>query len=242
MSGTTTLARAVVQTLCRTLLTLLRVSVAQRGALPTGPALVVANHLGWLDIIAAMARMECAFIAKREVRGWPIVGALAAAMGVVFIDRTRKRDLLRAIPELEARLASGQRVLLFAEGTTGDGQALLPFKSALVEAAIRAQVPVVPVAIRAGASAGDLSALTWLGEETLITSVTRLWALRDVTLQLHIAPAIDTRHAPAGRGARKWATAAAREAIQRRVPHGAIYRVSAPRTPAAARPSTQRVA
>lgn len=219
--------RRVTRLVCRLTLRVLGVRVAVRGAIPAGPVLLVANHLGWLDILALLAHADCTFIAKREVRGWPLFGAMAARLGVVFVDRRRRRDLLRAIPDTVHALRAGRRVLLFAEGTTGDGRALLPFKSALVESAVRAGVPVVPVAIRAGARAGDLGALTWLGDETLVANIPRLRALRDAELRLHIAPAL------APNAGRKVLTAHARAAIARRLPDGAIHRlpsVSRPRS------------
>jgi 1-acyl-sn-glycerol-3-phosphate acyltransferase len=194
------------------------VRATTRGAISAEPALLVANHVGWLDIVAVLAQHDCAFIAKREVRTWPIVGPLAVRLGVIFVDRTRKRDLLTSIPALRDALRQGRRVLLFAEGTTGDGRALLPFKSALVEGAVQAGVPVVPIAIRAHAAEGDLRALSWIGDDTLLASLPRVRALRGAGITVHAGAAI----APGP--TRKLLTAAAREAIARRLPDGAIVR------------------
>ena len=207
--------------LCRFVLLLFRVKVETRGALPREPALLVANHFGWLDIVAVLAYHDCGFVAKKEVRAWPIVGPLVERLGGVFVDRSRKRDLLYSIPQLARRLREGRRVLVFAEGTTSDGSALLPFKSALLEAAVRANVPVVPLAIKAHAESGDLSALAWIGDETLMANIPRVRALRGIGFTIHAAPGLDV-------GAnRKQLTRQAREAIARRLPQGAIQRKSA---------------
>lgn len=209
-------AAALVRGLCRLVLLLFRVKVDTRGALPREPALLVANHFGWLDIVAVLAYHDCGFVAKKEVRGWPIVGFLVERLGGVFVDRSRKRDLLTSIPQLAERLREGRRVLVFAEGTTSDGSVLLPFKSALLEAAVRANVPVVPLAIRARAEAGDLSALAWVGDETLMANIPRVRVLRDVCFTIHAAP-------PLAIGPqRKLLTTTARDAIARRLPQGAI--------------------
>ncbi len=185
----------------------MRVRVGAAGAVPPTGALLVANHIGWLDIIAVLAQIECTFVAKREVRTWPVVGWFARQLGVVFVDRTRRRDLLESIPALTQTLAAGRRVLLFPEGTTGDGQQLLPFKSALVEAAVRARVPVVPIAVLATARDRDVNALCWLAEETLLANLPRVRALQDAQLTLRMGTPM-----PAGR-CRKLATHRARGSI-----------------------------
>ncbi|MCA0375503.1 MAG: 1-acyl-sn-glycerol-3-phosphate acyltransferase [Gemmatimonadetes bacterium] len=222
-------ARGIARVLCRLVLRVLGVRVTMRGAVPRGGALLVANHLSWLDIVAIGARVDCTFVAKREVARWPVVGVLARALGVVFIDRTRKRDLLRAVPALEAALRRGQRVLLFAEGTTTDGRVLLPFKSALVEAAVRAGVPVVPLALRASCAAGDVRALCWIGDETLAANLPRVWALRAPRVEVWAAPALARRDVVVPAGAapgwvRKQLTCGAHEAVARRTSGGALRR------------------
>ncbi|BAH40814.1 MAG TPA: 1-acyl-sn-glycerol-3-phosphate acyltransferase [Gemmatimonas aurantiaca] len=223
------LVAGLVRGLCRSVLTVMGVRVSVRGAWPREATLVIANHLSWLDIVAVLARKRCTFVAKSDVRRWPLVGWLGDAMGVIWVDRHHKRDLLRAIPVLQATLTAGTSVLLFAEGTTTNGQTLLPFKSGLVEGAVRAGVPVVPIAVTASASAGDLDALCWIGDETLVANIPRVFALRDARLTLHAAPAIEPLRGV--RAARKLATAAARTAIVARTAGGAITTAPATQIP-----------
>ncbi|NCW45939.1 MAG: 1-acyl-sn-glycerol-3-phosphate acyltransferase, partial [Gemmatimonadaceae bacterium] len=123
--------RLVVRALARLVLAIVGVRHTTRGAFPDGPALLVANHLGWLDIVVLVARADCAFVAKREVSQWPVIGAVGRRLGVVFVERRPSRDLRRAVSELEARLREGAKVVLFPEGTTTDGRTVLPFKSSL---------------------------------------------------------------------------------------------------------------
>ncbi|HEY0930538.1 MAG TPA: lysophospholipid acyltransferase family protein [Gemmatimonas sp.] len=223
-------ALGMVSALCRGILAVMGVRVSVRGAWPREATLVIANHLSWLDIVAVLARKRCTFVAKNDVRRWPLVGWLGDAVGVIWVDRHHKRDLLRAIPVLQDTLASGTSVLLFAEGTTTDGRALLPFKSGLVEGAVRAGVPVVPMAITASASSGDLHALCWIGDETLVANIPRVFALRDARMTLHVAPAIAPQ--PLTRTARKLATTSARNAIAARTVAGAITASLGTRDPA----------
>lgn len=116
--------------------------IAVTGTPPDGPFLLVANHLSYLDVIVLGATLRATFVAKADVAAWPLIGWLCAAVGTVFLDRAHKRDLLRVLPVLERRLAAGGGVVVFPEGTTGDGSGVLPFRSSLFAAAARTGVPV----------------------------------------------------------------------------------------------------
>jgi len=177
--------RLVVRALARLVLAIVGVRHTTRGAFPDGPALLVANHLGWLDIVVLVARADCAFVAKREVSQWPVIGAVGRRLGVVFVERRPSRDLRRAVSELEARLREGAKVVLFPEGTTTDGRTVLPFKSSLVEAAVRAEAPVIPIALRARAIS-DPSPLCWVGDETLLANLPRVRACRGARIDVDI--------------------------------------------------------
>jgi 1-acyl-sn-glycerol-3-phosphate acyltransferase len=177
--------RRVIPWCCRALLTALGIRVQRAGPrLPAG-SLVVANHLSWLDIVVALAGWPCTFVAKHEVRRWPVIGAVGDALGVVWIERRRARDLVRVIPLLESALREGHRVVVFPEGTTTNGQCVLPFRSALFESAVRANALTVPVALSASSTAGDVDALTWHGAETLVANIARLAALSGARVRVH---------------------------------------------------------
>ncbi len=130
-------------------------------------ALVVANHVSWLDIFVLNALYPCQFVAKLEIRGWPLLGWLSHQAGTVFIARGKRRDVRRVFEGLVAHLQAGQRVAFFPEGVVASQGKLLPFHANLFEAAIDAKVPVQPYALvyRDGAGqyhpaveyAGDIS-------------------------------------------------------------------------------------
>ncbi len=121
----------------RAFLRLFSVRVSQSGTPPEPGegALVLANHVSWLDIVALGSLRPLSFVAKSEVAGWPVVGLLAALQRTIFIDRRRRGATATVSAAMGRRLAAGELVVLFAEGTTGDGTRLLPFRSALVGAA-----------------------------------------------------------------------------------------------------------
>jgi len=120
----------------RILLRLFNVRVIEKGTPPgDAPTLVVANHVSWLDIPVIGSTHPLSFIAKSEVEGWPVVGLFARLQRSVFIDRQRRKSTAEVNDELAHRLVKGEVIVLFAEGTTSDGNRLLPFRSSLVGAA-----------------------------------------------------------------------------------------------------------
>nr|WP_202130881.1 lysophospholipid acyltransferase family protein [Methylobacterium sp. 2A] len=121
----------------RVFLWLFGIRVTQSGT-PPAPgeaALVLANHVSWLDIIAIGSLRPLSFVAKSEIAGWPVIGALAGLQRTIYIDRQRRGATATVSAAMGRRLAEGELVVLFAEGTTGDGTRLLPFRSSLVGAA-----------------------------------------------------------------------------------------------------------
>ncbi|MCJ2139681.1 lysophospholipid acyltransferase family protein [Methylobacterium sp. E-066] len=121
----------------RFFLWLFSVRVTQSGTPPEAgeAALVLANHVSWLDIVAIGSLRPLSFVAKSEIAGWPVISALAALQRTIYIDRQRRGATATVSAAMGHRLAEGELVVLFAEGTTGDGNRLLPFRSALVGAA-----------------------------------------------------------------------------------------------------------
>lgn len=119
-----------------------------RGAVPRGCALVVANHVSYLDPLAVLPVCPAIPVAKGEVSAWPIVGQIGGALGVVFVARTDPMARVRVLRRIHALLASGAPVLNFAEGTTTRGDDVAPFWRGTFGIAARLGVPIVPVAVR----------------------------------------------------------------------------------------------
>jgi 1-acyl-sn-glycerol-3-phosphate acyltransferase len=96
--------------------------------------LYVSNHVSWADILVIGSLAPVAFVAKREVASWPLVGITAKLQRTVFVDRTRRHQSGEAVADIVRRLKDGLSVVLFAEGTSSDGNRVLPFRSALLGA------------------------------------------------------------------------------------------------------------
>ncbi|GAA4870290.1 lysophospholipid acyltransferase family protein [Actinomycetospora straminea] len=193
------------------------VHVRHRGpAIPPVPpgALVVANHVSWLDVFALHAVAPVRMLAKTEVRQWPVLGIMAARAGTVFLDRDRLRDLPGAVAGLADALRAGTPVGVFAEGTTRCGRDLGPFRPAAFQAAYEAGAPVVPVAVRYGRLTGDGRGVdataAFIGDDTLAASLLRVLAVPDVVVDVTTCAIVDTTTLPAGR-----ARADARRALAR---------------------------
>jgi lyso-ornithine lipid O-acyltransferase len=129
-----TLPHAYHKLVCR----ILGIRVHVAGHIATDrPVLLVSNHLSWLDIPALSAVGPVCFVAKAEVATWPFVSLLAKLQRTVFVDRTRRTLVKHKAGEIAERLAQGDDIVLFAEGTSSDGNRILPFRSSLFSAAAR---------------------------------------------------------------------------------------------------------
>ena len=117
------------------------------GAPPLAHALFVANHISWLDIFVIDSLYPCRFVAKAEIRAWPVLGWLAAAAGTVFIARGNRRELRHIFKGIVTVLQQGERVAFFPEGTVASQGQVLPFHANLFEGAIDARVAVQPCAL-----------------------------------------------------------------------------------------------
>lgn len=161
-------------------------------ALPTGH-LLVANHVSWLDIAAVHAVLpQARFVSKADVRHWPLVGALVEGAGTLFIERESKRDALRVVHQAAAALQAGDCVAFFPEGTTGPGPELLPFHANLLQAAVSAQAPVLPVVLRWHAP-GERFAVSarFIGDTTLAQSLWAIASARGLGIEVQILPSVD---------------------------------------------------
>jgi 1-acyl-sn-glycerol-3-phosphate acyltransferase len=166
-----------------------------------GPMLLVANHISWLDILVMHAARHCRFVAKADIRQWPLIGALTTGGGTLYIERESRRDAMRVVHKMAESLRAGEIVGVFPEGTTTDGTLVLPFHANLLQAAISAGAPAQPMALSFHDMQGRTSlAPRYDGDITLLESV---WA----TLRSDIT-AVVTYGEPQradGRDRRAWA-------------------------------------
>ncbi|MBN9429795.1 MAG: 1-acyl-sn-glycerol-3-phosphate acyltransferase [Burkholderiales bacterium] len=160
---------------------------AAAGSACTPPGcMMVANHVSWLDIFLVQASAPASFVAKAEIRRWPLIGWLVAGAGTLFIERHRRHAIHDVNQHIERALREGRRVAVFPEGTTGAGDRLLPFHGNLIEAALRAGAPIVPVGIRYVDERGEMpEAVRFIGTTTFVISFFRVLGEPTVIAETH---------------------------------------------------------
>ena len=178
----------VVTSWARRALDILNVRIVWQGNAPPGAVtstLFVCNHVSWLDILALLAVRPMRFVAKSEVRSWPMIGWMAMKTGTLFLRRNECRHLAQVKRTIESALAHGGCIATFPEATTTDGITVRPFHSGLFESAVVSGATVWPVALRYYHSDGSLSKeAAFIGDQSLISSLRRI--LRQPVLNLAV--------------------------------------------------------
>jgi 1-acyl-sn-glycerol-3-phosphate acyltransferase len=145
-----------------------------RGTPLPGATVFVANHVSWIDIVALHSQRMMGFVAKREIRGWPLVGWLATRGETIYHQRGDQASLGGVLHEMLARLRAGRSVGVFPEGRTRDGREIGPFHARIFLAAVEAGVPVQPVALRYGADASAQAEVAFAPGESFFANFLRI--------------------------------------------------------------------
>jgi len=192
-----------VETWARRMLAIIGIEVRVKGHPAQGPVLMAANHISWLDILVMHAACHCRFVAKSEIRSWPLVGMLTTGGGSLYIERASNRDAMRVVHQMADALCQGQVLAVFPEGVTGDGITVLPFHANLLQAAISAEAPIQPIALQFfDAQTQEVSlAPCYRDDDTLISSLWRTLCAPPLLAQVRYG---DKQQAD-GRNRREWA-------------------------------------
>ncbi|GII86821.1 1-acyl-sn-glycerol-3-phosphate acyltransferase [Sphaerisporangium siamense] len=159
-------------------------------------ALLVANHVSWLDPLVVAAITPCRPLAKSDIARWPVLGSLVASGGAIFIDRERLSTLPGTVRDVAGALRAGHDVAVFPEGTTTCGRAMGPFRPAMFQAAIDAGAPVRPVRLRFRDEGSDpATGPAFVGDDTLPASLRRVIAARGLVVEVTMFPQV--AYAPA---------------------------------------------
>jgi 1-acyl-sn-glycerol-3-phosphate acyltransferase len=156
--------------------------------------MLVSNHVSWLDIFAVDALAPASFVAKAELRSWPLAGWLAAMAGTLFIERGRRRAVHQVIEQLRRRIREGYPVALFPEATTSPGLTVLPFHANLLEAAILEEAEIVPIVLRYLDSTGALAAqAAYVGDTTFMQSLWMVLGARGLVVTVVVLRLVPSR-------------------------------------------------
>lgn len=175
---------------CRGFALLCGMRVKLVGTPPRGRFFLVSNHVSYVDIIALGHFIDAAFIAKAELRQWPVLGRVFATADTIFIDRSRKKDLLRVMTDVDLRLNMGLGILLFPEGTSGKGDQLLRFKPSVLQVPAESRDPVYFATLHYQTPEGCLKAsesVCWWGDEDFLPHAKRLTQLPHFEATVHFS-------------------------------------------------------
>jgi 1-acyl-sn-glycerol-3-phosphate acyltransferase len=164
-----------------------QVEASPEGLLEPQPGeLVVMNHISFIDILALDALRPVHFIAKSEIRAWPVIGTLCERTGTIFIERGKRHAVHDVLKIMAAELRQAEVVSFFPEGTTSDGRQLLPFHANLFEAAVRAAAPVRPVVIsyRQHGEASTIAA--FIDDLTLVDCALAVFRAKGLSVTMHL--------------------------------------------------------
>jgi 1-acyl-sn-glycerol-3-phosphate acyltransferase len=151
--------------------------------------LLVCNHLSYLDIIVLSSIQPCVFVAKCDVAAWPLFGWLARAAGTIFVDRERRLSSPNSVDIIRKAIANGAVVVLFPEGTSSDGSAVLPFKPALLESAVQLRCPIAVASIEYALDDGSVAdEVCYWRDMTLVPHLLNLFFKREIRANYSFSP------------------------------------------------------
>lgn len=204
----------------KVLLQLCAIKVRYVGSpLQTGPVLWVINHVSWLDIFALNQVRAAVFIAKSEIRRWPVLGGLVTGADTIFIERASRHALKKVGHAMQEKFDRQQVVGLFPEGTTSPGYDLLPFYANLFEPARRANVPIQPVALLYFHQGKRSDFAAFVGEENLLQNIWKVFGGKGVRIEIQFLPPLcppDVGDTPTRAQLGRWAHQRIRAEVLRR--------------------------
>ncbi|WP_404355156.1 lysophospholipid acyltransferase family protein [Methylotuvimicrobium sp. KM1] len=168
---------------------ILNLDVIIEGQAVDGPALVVSNHVSWLDIIVLGQHLPGYFVAKNDILNWPIIGYLSKKAGTIFVRRGDKQAIHAATEQMSWLLIQNSKVFVFPEGTTSDGSTVLPFHPSLLQPALLTHSAIQPVALRYQGQAKVLA--PFIGDDDFIPHLLKMLKLGKIEVRIKILPVLE---------------------------------------------------
>jgi 1-acyl-sn-glycerol-3-phosphate acyltransferase len=198
--------------LLRTILDIKVTVVGDEGQLERGGYVIISNHVSYVDGFILGSLFPVVFVSKKEVKSWPIVGQWTTLCGTIFINRQRKELVPSLIAEISRKLGQEANVLLFPEGTSTNGERMLPFQTAPLAAPLRKRAIIVPVTVtyksveEKPVSIANRDLIYWYGDMNFVNHFWKLLSLRGVEAMVTLQPKIECfRYEDSSAGRRKLA-------------------------------------
>jgi 1-acyl-sn-glycerol-3-phosphate acyltransferase len=183
--------------------------IGDEGQLEKGGYVIISNHMSYVDGIILGSIFPIVFVSKREVKSWPVVGQWNTLCGTVYIDRQKKGLVGKLVREMSDKLSQQANILLFPEGTSTDGERLLPFQTVPLAAPLRSRATIVPVSLvytrieDQPVSSRNRDLVYWYGDMDFISHFWKLLSLSGVEALVTIQPRIECLHYPDNSAGRK---------------------------------------
>ena len=183
--------------LLRSILNIKLTIVGNEGQLERGGYVIIANHVGYIDGIVLGSIFPIVFVSKKEVRSWPIVGQWNLLCGTVFIDRQHKEQVGLLVQEMSRKLKHEANILLFPEGTSTNGERMLPFQTVPLAAPLRSRSVIVPTTLayksldEVPINAVNRDLIYWYGDMDFVSHFWKLLALRSIEVLVTIQPKVE---------------------------------------------------
>ncbi|MFN1833898.1 lysophospholipid acyltransferase family protein [Balneola sp. MJW-20] len=150
---------------------ILGISVITEGEIPKPPFFLISNHLSYIDVFVLFAIVRGIFVAKSDVKDWPLVGIIVSTVGLLFINRQKRSDVTRVNDQISKNINESQGIIVFPEGTTSPGHRILPLKTSLLQYPVDAGIPVHYCTIRYETNENDnhaYNSVCWWGDISFI--------------------------------------------------------------------------
>ncbi len=154
--------------------------------------MIVSNHISWLDTVIMLRLCFVQYIGKKEMLNWPILRSVIKAGGTIFIDRSKKRDLLYVNQEVAKLLQNGATIGLYPEGKTTQGQHILPFKPGILEAGLMAKSKIIPIVLSYRKEHNKLATEVSFANVGWLTTVINTLKLKDLVINVTILPPVNS--------------------------------------------------
>ena len=183
--------------LLRSILNIKVTIVGNEGQLERGGYVIIANHVGYIDGIVLGSIFPIVFVSKKEVRSWPIVGQWNILCGTVFIDRQHKEQVGLLVQEMSRKLKHEANILLFPEGTSTNGERMLPFQTAPLAAPLRSRSVIMPATLvyksldDVPVNTANRDLIYWYGNMDFVSHFWKLLALRSIAVLVTIQPKVE---------------------------------------------------
>ena len=184
--------------LLRSILNIKVTLVGNEGMLERGSYVIISNHLSYVDGIVLGSIFPVVFVSKKEVKSWPIIGQWTRLCGTLFIDRQHKDRIAVLVEEFTRKLKQEANILLFPEGTSTNGERMLPFQTAPLAAPIRSRAIIVPITLAyktvndQPVTVGNRDLVYWYGDMDFMSHFWKLMTLRSVEVMVTIQPVIES--------------------------------------------------